>query len=71
MSTITALARPARGQPNLPRQQVGAPEGVLTARTGRRIVQMDRSPGRDAGRAGQRPATLDPEHPLMGPHPTD
>lgn len=64
MSTIAALAKPVRDQMSLPPRQLGAPAGALTAR---RIVQAGRGPGGD----GQRPAMLDPEHPLMGPHPTD
>lgn len=67
MSTIAALAKPVRDQLSLPRRLYGAPAGAPVALTARRIVQGDRGPGRD----GQRPATLDPEHPLMGPHPTE
>lgn len=67
MSAIAALAKPVCDQLSLPRRLHGAPAGVPAALTARRIGQVDRGPGPD----GQRPATLDPEHPLMGPHPTD
>lgn len=67
MSTRAALAEPARDQMSQPRRLRGAPAGVPAALTARRIVPVDRGPGRDR----QRRAAIDPEHPLMGPHPTD